>query len=160
MVLDQIIRQADDDPDQKRFRNLLLRLRDSETTVDDWKILLRRTPTKAQNLTSYENALHLYPTVEAAVDHNVSKLNDSRKPIAIIHPFTSTGRIRRQIDHAGGQGRIFTSHLSRCPTKRQRPTWSTRHITKVSSLSVPRSLLVLNSLFSLLRGFYANGGKL
>ena len=63
IVLDQIIRQAGDHPEQKRFRSLLLRLRDSETTVEDWKVRMSRTPTRVNNLTSFETALHLYPTV-------------------------------------------------------------------------------------------------
>ena len=104
VVLDQIIRQAGDDPDQRRFRDLLLRLRDGETTVDDWKILMRRTPTKAQNLSSFQTALHLYPTVEAAVDHNVSKLNDSGRPVAIIKAVHTGGAcaFKAPADDAGG----------------------------------------------------------
>ena len=104
MVLDQIIRQAGDDPDQRRFRDLLLRLRDGETTIDDWKILMRRTPTRAQNLSSFQTALHLYPTVEAAVDHNGSKLNDSGKPVAIIKAVHTGGACasKAPADDAGG----------------------------------------------------------
>ena len=55
VVLDQIIRQAGDDPGQRQFRSLLLRLRDGDTTVDDWKILMSRTPTRVSNLTSESN---------------------------------------------------------------------------------------------------------
>ena len=43
VFLDQIIQQAGDDPGQRQFRSLLLRLRDGDTTVDDWKILMNRT---------------------------------------------------------------------------------------------------------------------
>ena len=51
--------------------------------MEDWKVLMSRTPNRVNNLASFETALHLYPTVEAAVDHNVSKLHDTEKPIAV-----------------------------------------------------------------------------
>ena len=104
IVLDQIIRQAGDDPEQKRFRSLLLRLRDGETTVEDWKVLMSRTPTRVNNLASFETALHLYPTVEAAVDHNVSKLHDTGKPIAVIKAIHTGGAYatKAPADDAGG----------------------------------------------------------
>ena len=78
-VLDQIIRQAGDDPEQRRFRCLLLRLSDGATTIDNWMLLMSRTPTAVNDLQSFETALHLYPTVEAAVDHNVSHSHASRQ---------------------------------------------------------------------------------
>ena len=104
VILDQIIRQAGDDPGQRQFRSLLLRLRDGDTTVDDWKILMNRTPTRVNNLTSFETALHLYPTVEAAVDHNISKLRDTGKPIAVIKAIHSGGpsAAKAPADDAGG----------------------------------------------------------
>ena len=104
VVLDQIIRQAGDDPGQRQFRSLLLRLRDGDTTVDDWKILMSRTPTRVSNLTSFETALHLFPTIEAAVEHNISKLHDNGKPIAVIKAIHSGGpsAAKAPADDAGG----------------------------------------------------------
>ena len=104
VVLDQIIRQAGDDPVQRRFRTLLLRLRDGATTIDDWKLLMSRTPTAVDDLTSFETALHLYPTVEAAVDHNVSKLHNTMKPIAMINAVHTGGALAANApaDEAGG----------------------------------------------------------
>lgn len=37
-------------PEQTRFRTLLLRLRKGESTVDDWKLLLTRQPSNVDNL--------------------------------------------------------------------------------------------------------------
>ena len=83
-TLTQVMRQAGSDPDQMRFRDILLRLRNAQVTKEDWEELLKHTPTIVQDLTPFTSALHLYPTVEAVVEHNVSKLKDSRQPIATI----------------------------------------------------------------------------
>lgn len=45
---------------------------------------MEQTPTKVHDLSSFANALHLYPTTEAVVEHNIPKLHDSGKPIATI----------------------------------------------------------------------------
>ena len=94
---------------QRRFRTLLLRLRDGATTIDDWKLPMSRTPTAVDDLTSFEIALHLYPTVEAAVDHNVSKLHNTMKPIAMINAVHTGGALAANApaanapaDEAGG----------------------------------------------------------
>ena len=44
IVLDQVMRQTGVDTEQQLFRDLLLRLRDGQTTVEDWKHLMKRTP--------------------------------------------------------------------------------------------------------------------
>ena len=72
IVLDQVMRQAGHDPEQVKFRNILLRLRDANVTVADWKHLMEQTPTKLHDTSEFANALHLHPTVEAVVEHNVS----------------------------------------------------------------------------------------
>ena len=43
VVLDQVKRQAGQDPSQVLFRNILIRLRNGETTESDWKHLMTRT---------------------------------------------------------------------------------------------------------------------
>ena len=68
VVLDQVMRQAAQDPEQVKFRDVLLRLRDSEVTVADWNHLMTRTPTKVQEVSPFSTALHLIPTVEAVID--------------------------------------------------------------------------------------------
>ena len=104
VVLDQIIRQAGNDPKQKQFRGLLLRLRDGETTIDDWKLLMSRTPAAVENLTSFDTALHLYSKAEAAVDHNINKLHDTGKPVAMIKAIHTGGNCatKAPADEAGG----------------------------------------------------------
>ena len=72
MVLDQVVRQAGQDPEQVKFRDILLRLRDAEVTVADWNHLMTRTPTRVQDLSPFSTSLHLIPTVEVVVDYNVA----------------------------------------------------------------------------------------
>jgi len=68
IVLDQVTRQAGQDLEQIRFRQILMHLRDAQVTVDDWKNLMTQTPTQVQVVSVFSNALHLYPTVEAVVE--------------------------------------------------------------------------------------------
>ncbi len=83
-ILTQVMRQAGNDPSQVQFRDILLKLRNAEITAQDWEELMKHTPTNVQDLTPFANALHLYPTVEAVVEYNITKLKDSNQPIATI----------------------------------------------------------------------------
>ncbi len=82
VVLDQVMRQAGQDSEE--FRTILMQLRNAESTVDDWKHLMRRTPTEVGNVTSFNGALHLYSTKEAVANHNVEKLHAIEQPVALI----------------------------------------------------------------------------
>ena len=53
-------------------------------TIDDWKQLMKQTPAEVSNLTPFSNALHLYPTIDAVVKHNVAKLQGNGHPVATI----------------------------------------------------------------------------
>ena len=59
VVLDQVKHQAGHDPQQVKFRDILLRLRDVQVTVADWKHLMTRTLTRVQDLSPFATALHL-----------------------------------------------------------------------------------------------------
>ena len=50
VVLDQVMRQAGQDPEQVKFRDILLRLRDAKVTLSDWNHLMTRTPTRPLSL--------------------------------------------------------------------------------------------------------------
>ena len=39
-VLNQVMRQAGNSPEQIQFRSILMRLRDAEVSVDDWNYLM------------------------------------------------------------------------------------------------------------------------
>ena len=102
-VLCQVMRQAGNTPEQIQFRSTLMRLRDAEVTVDDWNYLMKQTPTKVQDMSSFANALHLYPTVEAVVEHNVAKLRELSQPTATIKAVhTGAGAAKATSDDAGG----------------------------------------------------------
>ncbi len=99
----QVMRQAGQDPRQVLFRDVLLRLRNGQTTQADWQHLMERTPTKVQDLSPFYTALHLHPTTEAVVEHNVSKLHASGQPVATIKAVhTGANASTASPDDAGG----------------------------------------------------------
>jgi ATP-dependent DNA helicase PIF1 len=103
VVLDQVMRQAGQDPQQVQFRDILLRLRDAKVTVADWNCLMTQTPTHVQDLSPFATALHLIPTVEAVVEHNVTQLHASGQPIATIKAVhTGANASKAPADDAGG----------------------------------------------------------
>ena len=64
---------------------------------------MKQTPTKVQDMSSFANALHLYPTVEAVVEHNVAKLRELSQPTATIKAVhTGAGAAKATSDDAGG----------------------------------------------------------
>ena len=77
VVLDQVMRQAGQDPQQVQFRDILLWVSDAKVTVADGNCLMTRTPTRVQDLAPFATALHLIPTVEAVVEYNIAQLHAS-----------------------------------------------------------------------------------
>ena len=103
IVLDQVMRQCGEDADQILFRDILLRLRNGQTTVLDWEHLMKQTPSQIEDVSSFQSALHLFPTVEAVVEYNLDKLRSINKPIAIIKAVHSGPNAHRaSTDDAGG----------------------------------------------------------
>ena len=84
IVLDQVMRQSEKDNDQVSFCNILLHMRESQMTEEDWQHLMKQTPAQVQDLALFCRALHLYPTIEAVAEHNVTKLCASGQPIATV----------------------------------------------------------------------------
>lgn len=115
VVLDQVMRQAGQHADQKVFRDLLLRLRNAESTVEDWRHLMRRTPAEVGDVRSFDEVLHLFPTAEAVSNHNVNKLRASGQPIALIKAVhTGPGACKATTDDAGGlEPAICIAHEAR-----------------------------------------------
>ena len=102
-TLTQVMRQSGQDTDQIRFRDILLRLRNAETTMEDWNHLMEQTPTRVQDQSSFVSALRLFPTVEAVVDHNVAMLRECGHPIATIKAVhTGANASSASPDDAGG----------------------------------------------------------
>ncbi len=42
-----------------------MRLRNGEITLDDWKVLMKQTPAAVGNASTFQEALHLFPTAAA-----------------------------------------------------------------------------------------------
>ena len=102
-VLDQIMRQSGDDPRQVLFRNILLRLRNCEVTEADWRTLMTRTPAEVSDASTFDNAVHLFPTIEAVVEYNTNKLHACGQPGAIIKAVhTGPNASKASSDDAGG----------------------------------------------------------
>ena len=100
---DHVMRQSGQDPQQVQFRDILLRLRDAKVTVSDWNCLVTQTPTHVRHLSPFATALHLIPTVEAVVEHNVAQLHASGQPIATIKAVhTGANASKAPADDAGG----------------------------------------------------------
>ena len=84
VVLTQVMRQQGQQPEQIKFRNILMRLRNGQITTEDWQHLLTRSAAHVSDLNSFENAIHLYPRVDDAVQYNLFKLRQGNSPIAQI----------------------------------------------------------------------------
>ena len=80
-------------PEQSKFRELLMRLRTGDCTEQDWKLLLTRQPTNAPNLVEFQDATRLYFSKEEVANYNagISYVAISRVrtlPFCIIEPMT------------------------------------------------------------------------
>ena len=114
VVLDQVMRQAGQDPEQVKFRDILLRLRNAEVTVTDWNHLMTRTRTQVQDVSPFSSALHLIPTVEAVDEYNIAQLQASGQPIATIkavHTGPNAGGLEAVICLAKSARVMLTSNL-------------------------------------------------
>ena len=112
VVLDQVMRQSGEDNDQVVFRNILLHLRDGQVTQEDWQYLMNQTPAQVEDLQQFRTALHLYPTIEAVAEYNVTKLHANGQPIATVKALhTGANASKASPDDAAGlQPMICTAH--------------------------------------------------
>ncbi len=95
-------RQNGTNPTQVRFRNILLDLRDGQVSTADWQHLMTHTSARVRDCSSFADALHLFPTVEAVAEHNLLKLSTSGQPVAEIKAVhTGPGAHKAAADKAG-----------------------------------------------------------
>ena len=71
--------------EQVQFRDLLLRLRKGDSTVDDWKLLLTRQPSNVTNLCDFEDSTRLFYSNEQVANYNHEQLTKLEHPIAHIN---------------------------------------------------------------------------
>ena len=103
VILDEMVRQNGSNQEQVMFRNLLLRLRNGESTEEDWQILLSRAPSAVSNQTEFNDAVHLFYNKDAVAQYNVLKLNSLSAPIARINAIHSSSiAASARADDAGG----------------------------------------------------------
>ena len=70
-------------PEQVQFRDLLLRLRKGESTVDDWELLLTRQPSNVTNLYEFEDSTRLFYSNEQVGNYNHEQLTKLGLPLLI-----------------------------------------------------------------------------
>ena len=64
---------------------------------------MSRTPAQVQDLSAFSTALRLFPTTEAVVEHNISKLHTCGQPIASIKAVhTGPNAVKASSDDASG----------------------------------------------------------
>ena len=80
------------DPDQILFRDFLLQLCNGEMSEDDWKLLLTRQPSQANNIDQFYPATRLLYTNEEAATFNYSSLFQLKQPIAKIESQQSSSK--------------------------------------------------------------------
>ena len=101
ITLDQVMRQAGNDSAQQLFRNILMRLRNGELRVEDWKHLIQQT--QDDDTSGFDEALQLFPTTSAVSEYNVTKLHSNDQLVAVIKAVHSgAGAIKASADDAGG----------------------------------------------------------
>ncbi|XP_028417864.1 ATP-dependent DNA helicase PIF1-like [Dendronephthya gigantea] len=76
--------------EQIQFRDLLLRLRKGESTVDDWKLLLTRQPSSVINLCEFADATRLFYSNEQVANYNNEQITKLKYPIAHINALHSS----------------------------------------------------------------------
>ena len=69
-----------EDPNQKLFTELLPRLRNGDCTVEDWKHLMKRTPS-IHNQSQFSNAIRLFSVNKDCDEYNLEKLAMLKTPI-------------------------------------------------------------------------------
>ena len=96
------IRQAGNNPESEQFRAILLRLRDGQSTQDDWMTLCQRTPQHV-NMSDFTDAPRLYFDKLSVAKYNFEKLKNLGSQIARISALHSGRNAKNATsDDAGG----------------------------------------------------------
>lgn len=67
-----------------KIRQLLLRLRQGESTIDHWNLLLTRQLTNSPDLTEFDDATRLFFNNDEVAKYNHEQLNKLLQPVANI----------------------------------------------------------------------------
>jgi ATP-dependent DNA helicase PIF1 len=100
--LDIVQRQSGDSEEQRNFRDILLRMRDGESTADDWKVLATRFIDSpiilSQEKEQFSDATYLFPRKADVNEFNIDKLKSLNCPIARIDAIHTGGNEARRAD--------------------------------------------------------------
>ncbi len=101
--------------EQIQFRDLLLRLRKGESTIEDWKLLLTRQPSNVTNLCDFEDATRLFYSNEQVANYNHEQLTKLEHPIAHINARHSSALAKKisSDDMSGLQPVVFLAKGAR-----------------------------------------------
>ena len=89
VIFDQVCRQSGSNPSSCAFRELLLCLRDGETTQHVWQILLQQAPQNVQNCHDFDDAIWLFYDKRSVASYNMQQILNLNTPVAqlsAIHP--------------------------------------------------------------------------
>ena len=87
------------DPEQIVFRDFLLRVRYREMSENEWKLLLTRQPSQANNIDQFKTVTRLFYTNEEVASFNYNSLLQLKQPIAKIdakHSSSQSAKISPQ----------------------------------------------------------------
>ena len=79
---DQNHRASGCTPEQLQFKMLLTGLRNGESTIEDWQLLLSRQPSLLKNIHDYKKAVRLYFSNDQVNFYNKQKIRELDEPVA------------------------------------------------------------------------------
>lgn len=93
ITLEAVMRQQnlDNDQQQAHFIELLPRLRDGTSTIDDWKLLKTRFTNSAINI-GFENAISIFNDNDSVDKINLEKLSEMKSPVTEIIAINSSNK--------------------------------------------------------------------
>ena len=87
----------------KTFRQILLNPRNGQVTTEDRQHLMKQIPAHVQDLTPFSAALYLHPTIDAVMEHNLSRLCANGQPIVTIKTVhTGPNASKASLDEGAG----------------------------------------------------------
>ena len=102
VMLRQNIRQAGNNPEAEVFREILMRMRNGQSTQCDWQKLCERTPQHI-NMDNFKDAPRLFFDKASVANYNYDKLSNLANPVARISAVHSGRNAKAATsDDAGG----------------------------------------------------------
>ena len=109
LILDVNQRVKGSESNQIVFRELLSRLRNGESSHNDWELLLTRQSSRVENLNDFHTATRLYYSNEQVTKYNYDRMIQLNIPVAKIHAIHSSEKAKHTSfqDMLGLQPELF-----------------------------------------------------